>query len=228
MPDNKQYLAELFKKFTKNNYSLSGFSESEKISMVSCCDPQIAAFISKYIINNASIGKMLSMPYENLADKCKLSDNENFMVMITNALFREMIIEKLVPIHVNDEPGIHNLLRRLYKYSDIEQFYLMPIVGNNIIDAFLIAEGSTDNVDISINLITDKLKSIKNCKKYIISHNHPNETSKPSDADIYSTECLILTSFEAGYRLIAHYIYGTNGFNSLDIKSIESSALNNM
>ena len=99
----------------------------------------------------------------------------------------------------------------LYHGVTIEKFYLLSLDNRlKLIDARVIAEGTLDEVPIYPREVVATLLRL-NAAGAVISHNHPGQTSAPSDADIRLTHRLYRVLSEIGITLHDHVIVGTDG-----------------
>ena len=93
----------------------------------------------------------------------------------------------------------------------MEKFYLISLDSRlKLIDARVIAEGTLDEVPVYPREIVATLLR-QNAAGAVISHNHPGQTSAPSQADIGLTRRLRRVLDEIGITLHDHVIVGTDG-----------------
>ncbi len=99
----------------------------------------------------------------------------------------------------------------LYRGVTVEKFYLISLDSRlKLIDARVIAEGTLDEVPVYPREIVATLLR-QNAAGAVISHNHPGQTSAPSQADIDLTRRLRRVLDEIGITLHDHVIVGTDG-----------------
>ena len=135
---------------------------------------------------------------------------------------RELILRvKLNELQSKESMDKHSLFEYLYWMTNKEIrecFYLICLDSNYKVQTIkLLAKGSLEEVGVHLR---DLVKVILDSKSLavIISHNHPNESSKPSEADfqVYNRLKEFLTELEV--RLLDQWILGVDGIYSCSKK----------
>ena len=99
----------------------------------------------------------------------------------------------------------------LYHGVTVEKFYLLSLDSQlKLLDVRVIAEGTLDEVPVYPREVVGILLRQK-AAGAVISHNHPGQTSAPSQADIELTRRLHRLLGEIGITLHDHVIIGTDG-----------------
>ncbi len=99
----------------------------------------------------------------------------------------------------------------LYHGVTVEKFYLLSLDSQlKLIDARVLAEGTLDEVPLYPREVIATLLRL-NAAGAVISHNHPGQTSAPSQADIQLTRRLHRLLGDIGITLHDHVIVGTDG-----------------
>ena len=99
----------------------------------------------------------------------------------------------------------------LYRGVTVEKFYLLSLDSRlKLIDARVLAEGTLGEVPVYPREVVAALLR-QNAAGAVISHNHPGQTSAPSDADIRLTNELSGLLAALGITLYDHVIVGADG-----------------
>lgn len=98
----------------------------------------------------------------------------------------------------------------LLRYQIREECHVLYLDESlNLIEEALISEGTRTKTNINCGLIVSK--AVRNqCKKVIITHNHPGESVKPSPVDIANISSLSKTLSKVGIRQMDHIIVNEN------------------
>ncbi|MDR0986857.1 MAG: hypothetical protein LBL98_04075 [Ruminococcus sp.] len=115
---------------------------------------------------------------------------------------------------VYDSPKkLMSLFTHEFPVKNVEEFRLacftpkLHLIGNSV---HLINEGAPNTIEINMRkLVKTVIQSETN--SVAVSHNHPNASSYPSNADISSTRYIGQTLRAFGVRLLDHIIIGTDG-----------------
>lgn len=171
------------------------------------CDPEAE---ERLIDSLGSISRLLFASPAELTDT--LTESGITRLRIVRAMFVLTELEKLgKTISAADENKIRRYISLLFMPHTAEAMYVIPITGKVLGDPYLLAKGNATSVNIDPERIISVLESSPSCKEYILCHNHPKDTCKPSDGDIEATNRLFGYLFTCGYTLKAHYISGTDG-----------------
>ena len=97
----------------------------------------------------------------------------------------------------------------------IEHFYLICLdASGRLIDSILLQQGSTDSAPFYVRHVLMEVVRTR-AHAIIISHNHPNFSPKPSQADIACTLELLGTLHPIGTVLLDHIIIADGSYASL-------------
>jgi len=126
-----------------------------------------------------------------------------------------------VTYKVSEKPGhrvmssgdAYELLRPLFNPLQ-EEFYLLPVVGNETIPEKLFV-GSLGAANVDPKLVFHKLlTSYPNCGNFVIAHNHPSGNLEPSREDMLLTKSIKELAKLFAYRLLDHIIFTNSGYYS--------------
>ena len=99
----------------------------------------------------------------------------------------------------------------LFKGVTDERFYLISLdAGFKIISARVLSEGTVDQVAVYPRQVMSLLLR-QNASAALLSHNHPGQTSSPSEEDLRLTALLQDVMDKVGIRLLDHVIVGSDG-----------------
>lgn len=96
-----------------------------------------------------------------------------------------------------------------------EEFWLFTIDSkHNIIKEHLVSKGLTDRTPVYPKRILELALADK-AHSILITHNHPNGNTKPSDYDITVTKALNIPAQVLGLNIIDHIIVSSNNYLSM-------------
>lgn len=100
-------------------------------------------------------------------------------------------------------------------YQNVEYIKLVFLDSNHrLIKDEIIATGKEDNAEVEVRTIMNA--AARNFSSYMyIFHNHPSGDSKPSNADLMSTQILNTSLAIMGVKLIDHIIVSGNNYYSM-------------
>lgn len=153
--------------------------------------------------------------YNDLLDVKGLGKNSAVFLKLLPKVAEVYYTSAYDGVKLDSIEAIAKFLTLHYNQSDTESLRLICFDNNMRVkyDA-VIAKGDDSRVPINEKLI---LKRVLNsgCSKCVISHNHPNCPSKPSDADIRVTKVVYSYLKNAGITLIDHLIVGDDGVTAI-------------
>lgn len=128
------------------------------------------------------------------------------------------IKEKSVPtVKVTSSQKAYEFLKSVYDERTVEYrefFYVLALNNSNeIIDYIKLSDGGITGCLVDVRL-TMQMLLLKNATGFIVSHNHPSGTLKPSQADKDLTQKLKEAGRTLDIKLLDHVIYTTNGYFS--------------
>ena len=169
--------------------------------------------IAHHLIDHfGSLHAVLEAPADELTAVPEIGQRAAQLITMLLPLFRLYENDRLKSRVTLDS---HRLLRdycgALYRGVTVEKFYLLSLDNRlKLIDARVIAEGTLDEVPVYPREVVAALLRL-NAAGAVISHNHPGQTSAPSEADIRLTHRLQHVLSEIGITLHDHVIVGTDG-----------------
>lgn len=90
----------------------------------------------------------------------------------------------------------------------IEEMYVVCLTPKNkIVSVEKISEGTSNEANVSIRLIVDKMSRAK-VSNIVVAHNHPKGKAEPSESDNKFTRALTTTLAITGCHLLDHIIIG--------------------
>jgi len=126
-----------------------------------------------------------------------------------------------VTYKVSEKPGhrvisshdAYELLKPLFNPLQ-EEFYLLPVVGQETIPEKLFVGGlGAANVDMKL-IFHKLLTNYPNCGSFVIAHNHPSGQLEPSQEDRLLTKNTKEVAKLFGYHLLDHIIFANTGYHS--------------
>lgn len=208
--DHRKRMKEKFLK-----YGLKQFSEHEKIELLlyysiprADTNPIAHRLLNKF----GSIRNMVNANIHQLASIDGIGQNSAMLIKLFYEFMREYNRQV-----ANDFTIIKNQLiakqyvEQIFKGVPKEEFYVICLSADSrIIDARSMSVGTTHRVDVTIRAVTDYVFK-QNCERIIIAHNHPNNTSQPSDNDIRMTCKIFNSCILNDIDILDHIIYSDFG-----------------
>jgi len=107
----------------------------------------------------------------------------------------------------------YELLKPLFNPLQ-EEFYLLPVVGNECIAEKLFIGGiGAANVDFRV-IFHKLLTQYPNCCNFLLAHNHPSGVLDPSPEDKLLTKNIKEVAKLFGYHFLDHIIFANTGYYS--------------
>jgi len=108
----------------------------------------------------------------------------------------------------------YEYIKKYFKGKSKEEIYLMLLTpSSKIIRVEKLAEGTTNEVNVTIREISDVMHKYK-VSNVIIAHNHPEGENNPSKEDDQFTKALVMfLSLNSSY-LVDHIVIGEDGYYS--------------
>lgn len=200
-------------KFIK--HGLEPFSEHEKIEMLlyyaiprADTNPIAHRLLKKF----GSIRNIVNANIHQLSNVNGVGPNSAILIKLFYEFMREYNRQV-----ANDFTTIGNQLiakqyvEQIFKGVPNEEFYVICLSADSkIIDARSMSVGTAHRVDVTIRAVTDYVFK-QNCERIIIAHNHPNNTSQPSDNDIRMTCKVFNSCILNDIDILDHIIYSDFG-----------------
>lgn len=213
----------VFKTFTDNGCSLDGYSDTDILLLLfddifgrTKYDNQKLA--AQLLGRFGSVAGVIHAPARDLKKLGLLSFTDIIRLKEIGALHRFIMTERCkLPVRADDAGAVSSLLRSTYFEEREEKLLIFPVVKGRIVSCFMIDTGGVDSVRLSVRAIIEKLTVVEDCSQFIMSHNHPDGCSEPSEQDLISTGAVYSLLDAEGYKLLAHYIYTRNGISSVPL-----------
>ena len=159
-----------------------------------------------------SLHAVLEAPADELMAVPEIGQRAAQLISMMLPLFRLYENDRLkARVKLDSFRLLRDYCSALYHGVTVEKFYLLSLDSRlKLIDARVIAEGTLDEVPVYPREIIATLLRL-NAAGAVISHNHPGQTSAPSDADTRLTHRLRRVLDEIGITLHDHVIVGTDG-----------------
>jgi len=121
-------------------------------------------------------------------------------------------------VKITDSKITYNFLSKVYDERTVEhreEFIVLGLNNSNYInDVNRHSLGSITGTIVDIRMIFQFLIT-RNCVGFILSHNHPSGTLKPSAQDIKLTKKIMEASQFMNIKFLDHIIYTPNGYLSM-------------
>ena len=210
----------LLERFGSSGCTLDGFTDTEIMCVVmSACASRgrdVEALAEELTKSFGNIGNVLKASTADLIGTGHLKPAEVMKLKLVNAVFVLSEIQKLgKTIPVNDERLVRRYLRLLYYGCTEEIIYVIPLKKGRLGTPLRLATGSETKVVIDPGKLIELLKQIPFCEEFVMCHNHPKETSTPSERDISTTKEIFYLTAVNGLTLKKHYVVGTDGVSEV-------------
>lgn len=132
-------------------------------------------------------------------------------IELSKRMAKEPILYQDVLKSPND---VMQWLNKEIGFSEQEHFYVIFLNNKNqIIEAKPLFIGSSQSCQVSPKQVFH-LAIRNNSSKIILAHNHPSGDTRPSEADIELTKCLVDLAGLCGIVIVDHLIVGQNQYYS--------------
>ena len=172
-----------------------------------------------------SLHAVLEAPADELTAVPEIGQRAAQLITMLLPMFRLYENDRLkARVRLDSYRLVRDYCAALYHGVTVEKFYLLSLDSRlQLIDARVIAEGTLDEVPVYPREIVATLLRL-NAAGAVISHNHPGQTSAPSEADIALTRRLRRVLDDLGIPLHDHVIVGTDGtYSFAQAKTLEGS-----
>lgn len=176
--------------------------------------------------NLNSLNEISKTPFESFKRYQGLNKNNALKLLATFELHNRLNFEKN---SANKIIKSADDVYRRYKYlENYEQEVLIILLLDGKLKLKkerLLYKGTYDSFSINVSEVLKELV-LGEAKFFILIHNHPDGSNKPSDEDILSTNAINKSSRNLGMKLMDHIIVYKNGYYSMrkdlnnDIKRI--------
>lgn len=112
-----------------------------------------------------------------------------------------------------------DLLRGVMCLYPVEHFVALCLDNRGNVIVHQNIRGSIDKVDINVREVVDTILRVETYS-VVFSHNHPNGSPAPSDADIMLTRTLISALAPLNINVIDHIIFGKSAHSSMTLSGI--------
>ena len=213
-PTRRQFLTD---KFVQNGLTLDGMSEEDLICYVlSCCGKNADRLSETMPANFGTLRGLLAASPADLYGAGITDTRTVSKIKLVNEVMISAEIQKLgKSVLFADEERVCRYLRLLFLNRYEETVYVIPLEKKTLGVPRLFAAGAETQVGLDAGKLVGLLKSMASCEEFIICHNHPNDTSEPSEMDIAATEQLFGVTSLNGYTLREHYVIGTDGVSKV-------------
>lgn len=160
-----------------------------------------------------SLKSVLCADYKDLVSVKGIKDNTATHIMLVNSILNYCNKPDIGTV-ISGTASAVAFVEKLYYNVDVEQFYVVCLGKNNKVKLVkLVSTGTMDEVNVQIRTITQIALDAK-CNRIIVSHNHPNGSSTPSDEDFRFTYSLVCSCMLNSIDVIDHLVVGIGGTSS--------------
>ncbi len=160
-----------------------------------------------------SLKNVLCASQKDLVSVKGIKDNTATHIMLVNGILN-YCNKPDVGAMINGTASAVAFVEKLYYNVDVEQFYVICLGKNNKVKLVkLVSTGTMDEVNVQIRTITQIALDAK-CNRIIVSHNHPNGSSTPSDEDFRFTYSLVCSCMLNSIDVLDHLVVGVGGTSS--------------
>ncbi len=210
--NGKKERSELFDRFTENGSSFEGMSERDILrtlfGSILGSRRDVDSIAENVLFRFGSIRAFLGADADELLSSGFTALETENLILLSRLLRRSALERYPLPVPVYDEKAVKGLLTTLFVCEMREVTYLFPVKGNMIVGCCRLAAGSNSSVQFDYGRMVDLLGSATG---YILAHNHPGSSCKPSAMDVSSARFIAGKLKMLGYDHICHYTLGDDG-----------------
>ena len=198
-------------------YGISTLSNAELIAILLLCGTvgSSALEVANNLLDKGGLIKLSSLSYEELIDFKGISSAKAITLLAVfelNKRIEHLKVDQKRKITSSED--VYLMLKS--KFNNLEQEEVLILIlstSNIVIKEFVVAKGNFDSVNLDFRvLISILLKA--NATKFILIHNHPFGSAKPSKEDIAMTNMIKKKTKEFSIRLLDHIIFGNQEYFS--------------
>ncbi len=212
MDDQENVIKNLNKSLEKD-LSLDGFTEQEVLcallSYVKGCKQNSLELAGKVLEKFGSLERFFAADYKQLVD-FGFSEDAADELLFSAAFIKKAALEKFKFPFKYSEALMKEYLLTLFKCCGNEKMYLMPVKRGRVTGSYLISEGDPESVKLDHEKMIPLLEKSDG---YILAHNHPNASCKPSEADKSAAKYIAIKLKKLGFEHICHYTVGIDGID---------------
>ncbi len=195
--------------------SMTGFAPHEALELLlSYAIPRkdTNPIAHRLIEHFGSLHAVLEAPQDELTAVPEIGTRAAQLITMLLPLYRLYENDRLKPrICLESSRIVRDYCRALFTGVTVEKFYLLSLDSQlKLLDARVIAEGTIGEVPVYPREVIACLLRL-NASGAVITHNHPGQSSAPSEADIRLTCQLQQLMNELGIVLYDHVIVGADG-----------------
>ena len=166
----------------------------------------------RLIAHFGSLHAVLEASVDDLTAIDEIGPRAAQLITMLLPLFRLYENDRLKPrVSLDSYRLVRDYCWALFRGVTVERFYLISLDSQlKIIDARVIAEGTLDEVPVYPREVVALLLR-QNASGAVLSHNHPGQSSVPSQADIDLTRQLTRVLNALSITLYDHVIVGSDG-----------------
>lgn len=162
-----------------------------------------------------SIKGVLDADINELISVQGMGKNAAILLKMLPQVFEVYLSSMYDGVRLADMAAISSFVANLYNKVDVEILRLICLDDSyRVRDNVVISRGDHERVTINQRIIMQKVLN-SGCSYCILTHNHPNGSSKPSRDDIISTKALANFLESVGITLMDHIIIGDDGVTGI-------------
>ena len=170
----------------------------------------------KLINRFGSLKGVITASPEALASVDGIKDAAAAQIILSREIMRRVESESdEVPDAFETREQIYNYVLNLYKYSAVEELYILLFdASNRLIDSVLINRGDTNTVDMDIRKMAYEALR-KEAAFIVLAHNHPRGRLMASSEDALLTRDVVVVMNKLGIEVVDHVLVANNKCTSI-------------
>ncbi len=172
--------------------------------------------IAHELINKfKSVSGVFDADINELMEIKGITEHTAILLKLIPQLLNVYVVEKQIDQKLNNVKSVCEYFKTCYVGVKLEQLKVCCLDDNlRVVDCLTVQEGNVNTVSVDVRKIIETIFKT-NCSMVILSHNHPNGTAIPSNADIVTTQKIFDALKVVGISMLDHIIVAPDGVISM-------------
>ncbi len=167
--------------------------------------------IAHRLLNHfGSIDKILNSSPKELETVCDVGRNTAVFLAFIKDFIAWYSDKTDIPKKLNNFQEMQDYCVSLFKFKKIEEIHAVFLdSNNNLLKEYCVGSGGFSKISLNFKDLLSLIIDTK-CERLVLTHNHPNSSSVPSQSDISITVDIRNILLPVNIELVDHIVVGEN------------------